>query len=240
MKVAKRVACVHLILGILLVARTARSEIVDRIVAVVHQSMLGAPAAAGKIITWSAAYEEARYRAFQTGKEPPLWSTASLNGSPQLRETVSQLVDQLLLEMELEHSPIAPSADEDVSDRMQEIANRYQDPETFRGELARYDLSEGWLTNRLRREKQLMEFVEFTLRPDVRLTEEQIVKYYESTLLPQLARNTQVTDPATGPPSIGEVREQIQEILIQQEIDGRLEEWLLRLRSSARISIRLQ
>jgi hypothetical protein len=66
------------------------------------------------------------------------------------------------------------------------------------------------------------------------------VNYYESTLLPQLARNNQEADTATGPPSVDEVREQIQEILVQHEIDQRLEEWLQRLRRSARISIRLQ
>ena len=150
------------------------------------------------------------------------------------------MIDQLLLEQALNHSPIAPSPDEDVSDRIREIASQYPDVRTFRSELARYQLSERSLANRLRREKQLMEFVEFTLRPDVRVPPDQIEGYYETVLLPQLERDSGGADSSVDPPPLDDVREQIQEILTQQEIDRRLELWLQQMRRTASIGLRLE
>ena len=228
------------LLGTIVIAHSARGEVVDRIVAVVDQTLLGAPVPAGQIITWSAAYEEARYQAFQTGSAPPQWSPDTSAGSPQLREVVADMIDQLLLEQALEHSPLAPPDDENISERMQAFKGRYTDAGTFQSELARYRLSETALASRLRRENQLMDFVDFTLRPDVRLSTEQIERYYESVLLPRLEGAARGAGPAPSIPPLDEVRDQIQEILTQQEIDRRLEQWLQQLRRSARIGLRLQ
>jgi hypothetical protein len=227
------------VLAAMVIPPHVSGEIVDRVVAVVGQSVLGVPGAAGQIITWSAAYEEARYQAFQAGEEPPEWTSAA-ESNPQLREVIEQMVDQLLLEQALNRSPIALSGDEDVSGRMQELMSRYPGPQTIERELARYGLSERSLANRLRREEQLMEFVEFTLRPDVRVTEEQVEDYYRSILLPQLERGTETGGTTAGAPSLNEVRGQIEEVLTQREIDRALEQWLQQLRRNARISLRLE
>jgi hypothetical protein len=197
----------------------------------------------GQIITWSAAYEEARYQALQAGEEPPEWPSAT-ESNPRLRQVIERMVDQLLLEQALNRSPIAPSDNEDVSDRMQEFMSRYPDPQEFEKELARYGLSERSLTNRLKREKQLMDFIEFSLRPDVRVTDEQVEEYYRSVLLPQLERDRDAMRSTAGAaksePALDEVRGQIEEILTQQEIDRGLELWLQQLRRNARISLRFE
>ena len=237
MKVAKAVASVLVLLSMVVAARPVRGEIVDRIVAVVNQSLLGSPAAAGEIITWSAAYEEACYQAFQEGAEPPQWSPAASGNSPQLHEVVAKMIDQLLLEQALNHSPFAPSGDEDVSERIQEIADRYPDAQTFTSELKRYHLTETTLAERLRRESLTMAFVDSTLRLDVRVTTEQVGSYYETVLIPQLQSNARGAGPAANIPPLDEVREQIQEILTQQEIDLRLELWLQQLRRNAKVGL---
>jgi hypothetical protein len=243
MKAAKRKradAATSALLGVIVLGGAAHGEIVDRIVAVVDQTTLGAPASAGQIITWSSAYDEARYQAFQSSAEPPQWSPATSAGSPQLREVVVRIIDQLLLEQALNHSPFVPSADEELSKRLQEITSRFPDTGTYQTELARYRISDTELVNRLRREIQLMEFVEVTLRPDARVTTEQIESYYETDFLPSLQRNAEGAGVPANIPTLVEVQEKIQEILTQREIDRRLEDWLRQLRRSAKISLRLQ
>lgn len=218
----------------------ARAEIVDRIVAFVDQPLLGSPAAAGQVITWSAAYEEACYEAFQNGSEPPQWSPVPSGDSPQLREVVTKLIDRVLLEQALKHSPFSPSAKDNVSERIQEIADRYPDAAEFQRALKRYHLTEENLADRLRRESQLMAFVDFSLRPDVRMSAEQIENYYETVLVPGLENNAKGAGPTANIPPLDDVREQIQEILTQQEINHRLEQWLRQLRSRAKIEWRLR
>jgi hypothetical protein len=238
MKAAGRMLAVAITaLGALL---SARGEVVDRIVAVVDQTLLGVPAAAGQIITWSAAYEEARYQAFQAGAEPPQWSPGAPDEAAQLRDMLARMVDQLLLEQALDHSPLTLTGEQDVAGRIQEIQGRFSDSERFRRELARYGLSQAALEERLRRENRLLEFVDFTLRPDVRITPAQVEGYYQSELLPRLEGAARGAGPAAMLPTLEEVQEQIREILTQQEIDRRLEQWLQQLRRSARIALRLQ
>lgn len=226
-----------MLLSIVVDAGLARGEIVDRIVAVVDQNLLGSPAAAGQVITWSAAYEETCYQAFQKGAKTPQWSPEASGDAPQLRGVIAKMIDQLLLERALDHSPFSPSGDDNISERIQEIANRYRDPETFRRELERYHLTETALAERLRRESRIMAFVDSTLRPEVRVTTEQVESYYETVFIPQLESNARGAGPAANIPLLDEVREQIQEILTQQEIDRRLELWLQQLRRNAKVGL---
>ncbi|MBI3934312.1 MAG: hypothetical protein HY316_06440 [Acidobacteria bacterium] len=246
MKVARGGARVLLLLGQMvamtaaILAAAARGEIVDRVVAVVDPGLLGGPPTAGKIITWTAAYEEACYQAFQKGSEPPQWSPAQPGGPEQFGAVVSQMIDQILLEQALNRSPFAPAGEGDVRDRIQEIANRYPDAETYHKELVRYHLSEAALTSRLSREGLLLAFIDSTLRPDVRVTAEQVEGYYETVFLPQLETGARGAGPAAIIPPLEDVRTQIQEILTQQEMDRRLKQWLEQMRRTARIELRLE
>ncbi|MBI4478804.1 MAG: hypothetical protein HY651_02175 [Acidobacteria bacterium] len=244
MQVRTTAAGVLLLLGqiaaTMLLAPAARGEIVDRIVAVVEPGMLGGPPTTGEIITWSAAYEQACYQAFQKGDPPPQWSAAQVPSSPGLRELLSRMIDERLLHQALNRSPFAPSGEGDFQGRMQAIADKYPDAETFRKELERYHLTEAALLRRLTRENLLMAFVDSTLRPDVRIASEEIESYYQSKLLPQLESAARGAGPSASLPPLADVRPQIQEILTQQEIDRRLEQWLQQLRRAARIEFRLE
>ena len=79
-----------------------------------------------------------------------------------------------------------------------------------------------------------MAFVEYRLRPQVSLDPAQVERYYNETLVPALRRQGQAEAPA-----LSEVREAIEEILVQQEISRRLEEWLRELREQVTVKILL-
>lgn len=219
-----------------LLVQPAHGEIVDRIVAVMDGGLSGESSTAGQIITWSAAYEEACYLALQSGAEPPHWPATQSAASDEIRGVVSRLIDQNLLLQALNRSPFAPSSETDVRSRTQGIAKRFPDPQSFRDALARYHLTEAALSRRLERESLIMAFVDSTLRPDVNISSDEIESYYQRTLVPELRLRGQ----AGEIPPVEEFRDRIQEILVQQEMDRRLEQWLGQLRRNARIELRLE
>lgn len=222
--------------ALLLAAPPGRGEIVDRILAVV-----GNGGASARVITWSAAYEEANYQAFRKGEEPPEWTASDPSGPNGAKEILQNMIDQALIEQALESSPFSPSGEEGIEDPMQLLEKQYPSPEAFRIALGRYHLSESGLAERLRRESLLAQFVDATLRPQAHVTPEQVENYYRNTFVPELGR---AGGPAAGGasqeaaiPPLEEVRGRIEEILTEQQMDRLLEQWLAELRRRAKIEI---
>ena len=193
-----------------------RAEIVDRIAAVVGD----------RVIPRSAALAEARYQAFLSGQEPPPEDLDQAS----LEKIVSQLADQILLEQARAISPFAPSESEETYRRLEEIRKRFPSPQAYQNALARYRLTESEVRQRLSREIDLLAFIDFRLRPQVRLDPSQVESYYRETLLPELRRQGQRQEPP-----LAEVQGRIEEILAQREMNRLLEEWLKDLHSRTKV-----
>ena len=204
-----------LILLLAVSASLLHAEIVDRIVALVD----------GRVITESAALEEANYQAFDQNLEP----VTALDGQ-SLRLVVSRMADQVLLEKEESNSPFSPPSSGDAERTLSGIRKRWPDAEQFQRALARYHLNEGGMTQRILRQQRILGFVDYQLRPRVSLEPGRVETYYRETLLPELQQQGQ-----SETPPLEEVRAQIQQVLIQQEINRLLDEWLVQLRSHAKI-----
>jgi hypothetical protein len=69
---------------------------------------------------------------------------------------------------------------------------------------------------------------------------EQVENYYQSTFLPVYRSRAGGRSEDAAVPALDEVREQILEILVEQETNQRLEQWLAQLRRNARIELRLE
>jgi hypothetical protein len=216
-----RYRAVLLLLG--LAVWPLRAEIVDRILAV----------AGDRVLTWSAALAEADYQAFREGREPPSWGPPASAISDDARQVVSRLIDQALLEQAMARSPFSAPPDEDFQAPLRELQQRFSSPDAYREALARYRLTEEEVVARLARERQLMAFVDATLRPQVRISPQQIEDYYQSSFLPEWQRRQ---DSASVPP-LSEVQGQIEEILGEQEINRLLERWLADLRRGTSVKI---
>ena len=204
------------------------AEIVDRVVAAVGNQM----------ISWSDLLAEADYQAFLAGQHPTQEPTESARKESlrreSLRPVLSRLIDQVLLEQSRDTFPFSPPENGETQGRLEEIRKRFADPEAYRKALAQHKLTEAELVRRLEREANLMAFVEYRLRPQVSLDPAQVERYYHETLVPELRRQGQIEAPA-----LSEVRESIEEILVQQEISRRLEEWLRELREHVAVKILL-
>ncbi len=209
---------------LLLAALPVRAEIVDRILAVVGD----------RVITWSEACAEADYQAFRSEQDPPTCaaSGAAAADSPAVQAALSRLTDQVLLEEAMSRSPFSPPPQEGSQDALQQLQQRFADADAYRAALARYHLTEEEVRGRATREQVLLAFVDTLLRPQIRIEPDAIQRYYESEFVPELRRQS-----PGQPPPLENVREQIGEILTQQEINRLLEARLAELRRSATIKV---
>lgn len=211
----------RLCLLFLLVPSLLHAEIVDRIAAIVGNS----------VITSSEIMEEANYRAY-INSQPPV-DDARMRDISFIAAVQDRLIEQTLLAEAQKGFPQASFGDESQFEQsLQKLRSRFPSSEALHSDLARYALTEEHMIAHLREEQAIMAFVDFRLRPQVRLTEDQLQVYYQQTLLPQLRSEGQ----ATLPP-FDDVKAEITRVLTEQEINRLLDEWLKNLRSSASIKI---
>ncbi len=203
---------------LLLLPALLRGEIVDRLVAVVGN----------RIITWSDVAREARYQAFLIGGEPP--NVKPLQGKESLQPILERLIDQLLLEQARAAFPFSPPENGQTERRLAEIHNRYSSAEVFQKTLAKFGLTEADLVARLAEEEEAMAFIEYRLHPQIQISPAEIAAYYKGTLQPKLRQEGQ-----SEVPPLAEVQEAIEQILVQQEMDRHLVQWLQELRGRAAI-----
>ena len=196
---------------------SAHAEIVDRIVAVVD----------GRVVAWSAAMAEANYQAFRNGEEP----VRTLEGEA-LGKIVSQMIEQSLIEKEMDRSLFSPPLSGASDSAVAAIAKRYPDREAYARALTRFGLSEGELKRLSELENVILLFVEDRLRPQAHIEPAEIETYYRDTLLPQISKEGHGSAPALSEVSAG-----IEQVLVQKEINRLLDEWLVQLRSRAKIKV---
>ena len=212
------------VLVLLFLTWPARAEIVDRLLAVVGN----------QAITWSSLRAEANYDAFLNDLPLPPRSLANVDDTQGLQKILSGMVDQTLLQQEMDLYGFTLPEDGETQRRLDQVRSRFPDPAAYQQTLERYELTERELVDRLRRESALLAFLQYRLRPQVRLDPSRVESYYRDVLLPQLDRQG-----GKSPPPLAEVREQIEQILVQQEMDRLLEDWMKRLRNRAKIKILL-
>lgn len=199
---------------ILLFAAPLRSEIVDRIVAVVD----------GRVITWSGAAAEANCQAFRSGQPP----VTTLEGEA-LETIVSHLIDQELLEREARNASFSPP-EHGGAGAWDEMRKRFPTAAEFQKELSRYHLTEAEWDRLLLRQNDILAFVDYHERPQTHVAPSDIETYYRETLLPELRRQGE-----SNAPPLDQVSGDIERILTEQQINRRLDLWLQHLRSRAKI-----
>lgn len=195
----------------------APAEIVDRIVATVGQRM----------ITLSDVQEAYRFECL-LNRVP----VQPLDG-PRIREVAGRLIDQVLLEQEIESSRFPPIPPAEVDQSMAEIRKGYANGDNFRRALRNYGLEEARVRRRLELQARIFRFIEFRFRPGVQVDEAAIERYYRETLLPEL-RAQRVREI----PGLEEVRERIEEVLVQQRINQQFAAWMKDLREHTAIQFR--
>jgi len=77
----------------------------------------------------------------------------------------------------------------------------------------------------------ILRFIDLRFRSGIRIPNEEIDAYYKKSILPVYERQNE------KPPTLSEISERIREVLLQQHVNGLLQDWLKSLRDEGSVQI---
>ena len=199
-----------------LLSMTASAEVVDRIVAVVN----------GHLVTWSDLDEQMRFEALENVR--PLEQLVEV----QRRGAFEHLVQDRILRDQMEGTE--PATASEVNARIAEVRvlwHQEKDDTKWTATLGRYGLSAGELRELAANQVEVWRFMEFRVRPLVRVSGEEVDDYYNKTLTPQVVAQGQTPEP------LEQLRDKIRQLLAAQKTTGEMEKWLENLKAQSKVQI---
>ena len=185
-------------------------EILDRIVARIE----------GDIITLS---EVRELGAFQ--------QLSGRDSAPGDDALLRELIEQWIVANDAAAARFPLPAPAEVDRQVAALEQRAGTRDALESRLMAVRLASKALRRQVEREIYLGRYLDYKFRPTVQIEPEAIERYYRELLLPQLA-----TRGETAPP-LEKVSDQIRELLLQQEISRRTEEWLRQTRAQIHVEI---
>jgi hypothetical protein len=186
------------------------AEILDRIVARIE----------GDIITLSEVRELGAFQQL-SGRESPRGDDALLG----------ELIEQWMVANDATAARYPLPAPAEVDRQVAALEPRAGTREEFESRLAAVGLTRKALRRQVEREIYFGRYLDYKFRPTVQIEPEAIERYYRESLLPQLASRGEAAPP------LDKVSDQVRELLLQQEISRRTEEWLRQTRIQVRVEI---
>lgn len=181
----------------------------------------------GTPILWSDVEEEVRIEALMQGAPSEQITAAKRN------EALDHLIDSTLVRNQLgeETSSDTEATRQQLAERINSVRselNATSDPD-WQALLTRYALTESEVSRYLRKQMEVLDFIDLRFRSGVQVTPKQIEDYYNQQFVPDLKKRG-----ATAPP-LSAVRSQIENILVEQAISASTSQWLKIVREQAEI-----
>jgi hypothetical protein len=206
--------CVGVWLAIFVACLTVvRADIVDQIAAVVDE----------EVIAYSDLQWLIDFRGFDVPTDPKQRRDFYLS-------ILDQVIDQKLIAMEAEQTPIITITNEDVEAQIAAYKKRFASEEEFQQKLTEMQMSPYEFRQLIRRQLAVNEFIEKRFKPFIIVLPSDIEQYYREQLLPQLKEQNQPIPP------LDVVEESIRQILTEQRTNEELERWLRTARRRARVT----
>ncbi len=150
-------------------------------------------------------------------------------GSSSREDEIGKLVDRELMRQELKNFSLTQEDESRVEARLRSLRDAYAEKGGLPLLLRRLGLQESELIAYLKLESSILKFVDFRFRPFVDITEEEIRKYYETRLIPQLQK-AKLEIPAQA-----QVSTRIEQILREEKVNALLDQWIQEIRRNSRI-----
>jgi peptidyl-prolyl cis-trans isomerase SurA len=195
---------------------TSSAEVVDRIIAVVN----------GHLVTWSDLDQQMRFEALEHAR--PLDQL----GEAERRAAFEHLVQNRILRDQMQETQ--PAAASEVETRIGELRaawHQEKDETKWAATLDRYGLSVVEIRELAANQVEVWRFMEFRVRPLVRVSGAEVEDYYTDTLTPQVVAQGQTPEP------LEQVREKIRQLLMEQKTTSEMEKWLANLKAQSRVRI---
>jgi len=201
-------------------ASAGERVVLDRVVAVVN----------GDLILESDLDEETRMAAFQPFADRTAVTREQL---------VERLIDRDLILQQIRLQPQAQIMDAQVDAELRVLRKNIPKCAEYGCETdagwEKFVAAQGFtaeeLRERWRQRMEVLRFVEARFRMGIRISQTEMDAYYKGTLVPAYEKE-RVT-----PPAEAAIADRIQEILLQQQVDKLLDDWLTSLRAEGSVKI---
>ena len=154
-------------------------------------------------------------------------------GEQDLQHTRARLTKQTLLVLEAEAEGVGASdSAAGAAQLLEQVHHMYPDTATYETALRSTGLSETQVLERLQHHVRSLRLIDQRLRPNAWVDRPEIETYYEGTFVPEFLGSNK------GPaPSLGEVEDQVREILVQKKVDQLLVEWLKEIEANRQVKV---
>jgi peptidyl-prolyl cis-trans isomerase SurA len=154
-----------------------------------------------------------------------------LGEKPHSREDLlNELVDQWVVRHEAEGVNYQRPPDAEMEAALNRLAAKFPSRQAFEARLKELGLEDATVERELRHQEYLSQFLEYRFRPGVEVTDKDVEAYYHTEFVPELEKEKQAVPP------LDSVSGKIRELLVEQRISKRADEWISQTRSHLRIS----
>lgn len=212
----KKLPLITICILLLIPLAALAGEVIDGVIATVNR----------KPVLQSDWDDAVRFEAFMQQK--PL---RAVTGGDRV-SALQRLIDRRLLEIQMNDANNLAPSHEQLRSNITQLRNQIpaaKDDQGWQGLIASYGFTERDIEANLRSEKQVMNFIEVRLRPNVHVQPEEVEAYYRNQVIPDLEKaGVKVV-------TLQELEPKIRELLVQQHIDQLLDAWLHNLRQQSQV-----
>jgi parvulin-like peptidyl-prolyl isomerase len=184
----------------------------------------------GDLILESDLDAEERFTAFQPFSEAQ---------QATREELLNRLIDRTLILQQMALQPEAPISDAEVDEQFAMLRKSIPKCAAYHCETEagweKFVADQGFtleeVRDRWRQRMEVLRFIEERFRMGIRISQAEIDEYYKTTMLPAYQKEN-----APAPPE-ATIADRIQEILLQQQVDKLLDDWLATLRAQGSVKI---
>ena len=187
----------------------------------------------GDVLLQSDVQEEQRFAALEPFAVAP--------GTDTLQRAARRLANRTLIlqQMKAQQQLSGTVTDEQVQKALTDLRNHLPKcrqyhcatAEGWNAFLASNSLTEDEVVAHWRQRLAVLRFIDLRFRSGIRIPKEEIETYYQKSILPVYERQHE------KPPALSEISERIQEVLLQQHVNGLLQDWLKSLRDEGSVQI---
>jgi len=146
-------------------------------------------------------------------------------------ELIRELADQWIAGGEARVANYPQPSEEDVKRVFEQLIAKFPSLEEFKKRATDVGLTEADVRRLLARQLYLSRFLDYRFRAAAQVDQKQIEAYYNNELVPQLESRGQPV------PSLEDVQDAIQEVLVQRAINDRATAWLDETRARLKIDV---
>ena len=150
-------------------------------------------------------------------------------GSDLLRQKLDVMIDERLIAQEAARVPTSEITQDEIDKKRTELIKSFKSEAQFRERAGSVGLTPQKIDELIRQRILIDRFADFRFRSFVLVTDQEIKRYYDEILVPQLRAHGQV------PPAISDekLREGIVALLKQEKINAEIDRWLTSARQRA-------